>query len=90
MADVLDTTVIEGTSSLKEAQVLRQFVESEGSRLQFGIQSGEAEAFFKARGFDRVTCVTAASCKERFFINESRKRHVSPMFNFVHASLRSK
>ena len=89
VADVFDTSVIEGTSSLKEAQVLRQFVESEGARLQFGIQSGEAEAFFKARGFDRVTCVTAASCKERFFINESRKRHVSPMFNFVHASLRS-
>lgn len=89
VADYFDTTVIDGSSALKEAQVLRQFVESEGSRLQFGIQSGEEEAFFKARGFDRVTCVTSASCKERFFINDSRKRTVSPMFNFIHATVRS-
>lgn len=89
VADYFDTTVIDGTSPLKEAQVLRQFVENEGSRLQFGIQSGEEEAFFIARGFDQVTCVTSASCKERFFTNESRKRTVSPMFKFVYASLRS-
>ena len=90
VADYFDTTVVEGTSPLKEAQVLRQFVENEGSRLQFGIQAGKEEAFFKQRGYGQVACISSASCKEKFFTNESRKRAVSPMFNFVHAGVKSK
>lgn len=89
VADVFDTSVIDGSSPLQEARVLRRFVESEGARLQSGIQRGEEKTFFKMRGFDRVVWVTSAACKERFFTNDSRKRAVSPMFNFVHAFNRS-
>lgn len=31
--------------------------------------------------------VTSASCKERYFKNASCDRPVSPMFNFVHATI---
>ncbi|KJS32338.1 MAG: hypothetical protein VR64_07415 [Desulfatitalea sp. BRH_c12] len=85
VADYFDTTVVEGTSPLKEAIVLRQFVENEGTSLKFGIQAGNDEAFFKQCGFRQVYCVSAAACKDKFFTNDSRNRTVSPMFNFVYA-----
>jgi len=85
VADYFDTTVVEGSSSLKEAVVLRKFVENEGSSLKFGIQAGTEESFFKQCGFRRVRCVSARACKDKFFINDSRNRAVSPMFNFVYA-----
>lgn len=87
VADYFDSSVVEGTSPLREAQALRKFVENEGSQLQFGIRVGEEAAFFKARGFGQITCVSSQACKEKFFTNESRKRTVSPMFNFVHATV---
>jgi methyltransferase (TIGR00027 family) len=86
VADYFDTTVVEGKSPLKEAIVLRQFVENEGSSLKFGIQAGKGEKFFKQCGFRHVYCVSATACKDKFFTNDSRNRTVSPMFNFVYAT----
>jgi len=85
VADYFDTTVVEGKSPLKEAIVLRQFVENEGSSLKFGIQAGKGEEFFKQRGFRQVSCASATTLKDKFFTNDSRNRTVSAMFNFVHA-----
>ena len=90
VADYFSDSVIEGTSPLKEAQVLRQFVENEGAQLQFGIEESKVEAFFKERGFQAVTKVTTASCKEKYFKNDGSDRAVSPMFNFLHAIVSSK
>ena len=87
VADYFPASVIEGTSPLKEAQVLRQFVEAEGAPLQFGIEEGKLEEFFQARGFDSVKNVTSASCKAQYFKSASCDRMVSPMFNFVHATV---
>ena len=87
VADYFTTAVIDGTSTLPEAWALRQFVESEGAPLQFGIEEGNTEAFFKERGFGAVTAVSSAACKESYFKNASRDRTVSPMFNFVHATV---
>ena len=89
VADYFSDSVIEGTSPLKEAQVLRQFVENEGAPLQFGIEESKVEAFFKERGFQAVTNVTSASCKGKYFKDASCDRNVSPMFNFVHATVSS-
>jgi methyltransferase (TIGR00027 family) len=89
IADYFIESVIEGTCPLKEAQVLRQFVAGEGAPLQFGIQEGKVEEFFKERGFHSVKNVTSASCKEKYFKNASCDRAVSPMFNFVHATVSS-
>lgn len=89
VADYFDTSVVEGTSPLREALVLRQFVETEGAGLLFGIPAGGAEAFFKDRGFAQANCVTAAACKGKYFRNDSHKRVVSAMFNFVQATIES-
>ena len=89
VADYFTTSVIDGTSPLQEAQVLRQFVESEGAPLLFGIEEGKTETFFKERGFITATEVTAAACKDNYFKNASCDRAVSPMFNFVQAMLPS-
>ena len=90
VADYFSQSVIDATSPLKEAQVLHQFVASEGAPLQFGIEEGKLEEFFNQRGFDEVTNVTSASCKEKYFNNASGGRTVSPMFNFVHATVSTK
>jgi O-methyltransferase involved in polyketide biosynthesis len=79
--------VIDGTSPLAEAQVLRQFVESEGTPLQFGISEGDIDKFFADRGFCAIANVTTAVCKEKYFQNVSCDRTVSPMFNFVCATV---
>jgi len=87
VADYFNDTVINGTSALKEAQVLRQFVEQEGAPLLFGIKEGKVEDFFRQRGFRTVKNVSSASCKERYFKNAGSDRNVSTMFNFVHATV---
>lgn len=86
VADYFSTAVVDGTSPLKEAKVLREFVESEGASLQFGIEEGEAEAFFQQRGFDSITVASSASCKEKYFKAGSMGRKVSPMFNYLFAT----
>lgn len=86
VADVFDTTVVDGTSPLKEAQVLRSFVEGQGSPLRFGIPDETVETFFKQRGFRTVRRTTPAQCKKSYFNAASRNRSVSPMFQFVYAA----
>ena len=86
-ADYFDESVIDGSSPLPEAQVLRQFVESEGAPLQFGINTDVITDFFKQRGFSEVTQESPSGCKQKFFPEASQSRSVSSMFNFVQASL---
>lgn len=85
VADYFPSDVIDGTSPLKEARVLRQFVKNEGSDLMFGIEKGTALDFFVNRGFYNINLVPAPSLKKAYFRGESTKRQVSPMFNFVKA-----
>jgi methyltransferase (TIGR00027 family) len=87
VADTFDESVIDGSSPLPEAQVLRQFVESEGAPLQFGINPDGVKAFFNQRGFSEVIQETALDCKRKFFPEASQNRSVSSMFNFVIATL---
>jgi methyltransferase (TIGR00027 family) len=87
VADFFDTTVVDGTSPLIEAQVLRKFVESEGSSLQFGIEKEKFKDFFIQRGFRHVIIVNAAAYKKDCFTGESSNRTVSAMFNFVKAAI---
>ncbi len=84
-ADCFSKAVVEGASPLKEARVLKQFVEEEGSSLMFGIEESEMGAFFESRGFHPVTTVTTEECKEKFFRGASKSRAVSEMFTFIHA-----
>jgi methyltransferase (TIGR00027 family) len=90
VADYFTNSVIAGTSPLKEALVLRQFVENEGAPLQFGIEEHKVKAFFEDRGFKNIKTVTAPSCKTEYFNSDDCDRAVSPMFNFVHATVSSK
>jgi O-methyltransferase involved in polyketide biosynthesis len=87
VADSFETSIVDGTSPLKEAQVLKSFVEKEGAPLQFGIPAGTIEAFFQERGFGQVRCVDASWCKQRYFTGASRDRCVTPMFHFVYAAV---
>ena len=87
VADYFDNSVIEGTNPRQEAQVLRKFVEAEGTSLQFGVPEDDVEAFFTARGFSKVVRKSAVSCKEEYFKRASRDRTVSPILNFVHATV---
>jgi len=87
VADYFSPDVIDGTSPLKEARVLRQFVENEGSTLKFGIEQKNAQDFFIQRGFYNINLVPAPSLKQTYFRGESTKRQVSSMFHFVKASV---
>ncbi|WP_022667553.1 SAM-dependent methyltransferase [Desulfospira joergensenii] len=85
VADYFHTDVIEGTSGLREAKALKQFVEKAGSRLMFGLDPGSVSDFFTRQGFHNLEQVSAPSCKALYFKGESRKRTVSSMFNFITA-----
>jgi methyltransferase (TIGR00027 family) len=87
VGDYFDISVIEGTCPRQEAQALKKFVEAEGAPLQFGIPEKEVEAFFIAKGFSKVVCTTTAACKQKYFRGASRDRSVSPILNFVHATV---
>lgn len=87
VADYFDRSVVEGTSILPEAQALKGFVEQEGAALQFGFDEGAVEAELRARGFSGVESVNATALKARFFPAAGPDRHVSPMFNFVTATV---
>lgn len=85
LADWFSTSVLDGSSALKEAKAFKTFVEKEGTPLRFGIADEKAEDYFKKKGFKKVECVNAEWCKEKYFKGAGRDRLVSPMFNFVYA-----
>lgn len=85
LADWFSTSVVDGSSALKEAKAFKMFAENEGAPLRFGIPDEKAEEYFKKRGFEKVVCANAAWCKEKYFKEAGRDRSVSPMFNFVYA-----
>ena len=85
VADYFLSDVIDGTSPLKEARVLRQFVKNEGSALMFGLEAGRALEFFAGHGFYNINLVPAPALKPAYFKGESRDREVSAMFHFVKA-----
>ncbi len=85
VADYFHSDVIEGKSDLKEAIVLKQFVENAGSKLLFGLAPETVTDFFSQRGFHNLELVSTSSCKSLYFKGESKKRDVSSMFNFITA-----
>ena len=85
VADIFSTAVVDGSSLLPEARMLKKFVENEGAALQFGIDEGNEEDFFKTRGFSHFTRVSTEWCKKKYFRGASRDRSVSSMFAFVYA-----
>jgi O-methyltransferase involved in polyketide biosynthesis len=87
VADFFDRSVVEGTSPLPEAQALKGFVEQEGASLQFGFDEDGVEPYLQARGFSGVETVNATDLKAKFFPNAGPDRRVSPMFNFVTATV---
>jgi len=87
VAEFLDRSVVDGTSSLPEAQALKGFVEQEGAALKFGFDEDGVQAYLKARGFSGAETVNAKDLKAKFFPAAGPDRRVSPMFNFVTATV---
>jgi len=87
VADFFDRSVVDGTSTLPEARALKRFVEQEGAALQFGLDGDGVQAYLKARGFSRVETINATDLKAKFFPAAGPDRRVSPMFNFVTATV---
>jgi len=89
LADCFDPSVINGASPFQEAISLKQFVENEGSPLQFGIAQDKMEEFFMQRGFETVTVMNATACKEKYFTGGRQNRSISSIFNFIHAMVQN-
>ncbi len=87
VADYFHSDVINGTSGLREAEVLKNFVEEAGSSLMFGLDPENVHDFFTKRGFHNLEVISAPSLKPVYFKDKGFERDVSPMFNFITAEV---
>jgi methyltransferase (TIGR00027 family) len=88
--DYFPSSVVDGTTSLKEAKALRMALKSMGEEVLFGLDPVTTEEFLNRRGFDLVQNFTAEEYKKRYFKGANRHRTVSEMFVFAHAQVNQK
>jgi len=83
--DYTHPSVVEGTSTRREAKMFLRGADSFGEPLHFGIAEGTIENFLMRRGFGQVNNVTNECLKQHYFTGVNRKRMVTPIFEIVHA-----
>ena len=83
--DYTHPSVVEGTSTRREAKMFLRGADSFGEPLRFGIAEGTIESFLMQRGFGQVNNVTNEWLKQHYFTGVNRKRTITPIFEIVHA-----
>ena len=86
--DYFPPSVADGTCGLKEAQRLREGLKNFGEDIVFGIDPEKTAKFLSTRGFYKVNNVTRDIYMPAYFKGKNRKRTVSEIFMFVHATVK--
>jgi methyltransferase (TIGR00027 family) len=84
--DYFTQSVVDGTSTRKEAKRMHKRVKDYGEPFLFGIKDEEIEQFLLERGFSWFEVVGSAACKEAWFHGVNKGIKVSEVFRFVHAT----
>ena len=86
--DCLPASIVDGSIQAREGRAMYRFVRRHGEPFAFGLNADHLEAFLVHRNFHHIHRVNAVDCKSAYFRGRSRQRKVSPIFSFVHASVR--
>jgi len=85
--DLLERSVINGTSKLREAKSMLKAVNKLDEPFLFGLDPNEIEDFLTIKGFCDVKSVNRKFYKDVYFKGKNRKRKTSGIFTFVHATV---
>jgi len=85
--DLLERSVINGTSKLREAKSMLKAVNKLDEPFLFGLDPNEIEDFLTIKGFCDVKSVNHKFYKDVYFKGKNRKRKTSGIFTFVHATV---
>jgi methyltransferase (TIGR00027 family) len=86
--DYLFESVVDGSSHVMEAEILRRTTTRLDEPLLFGIKEDGIEGFLSSRGFDLVRNLTGPSLKDAYFKGDGQKRKVFPLIAIVSAKVR--
>lgn len=77
--DYLYESAVDGSSGLKEAEMMRKKCARLGEPLIFGLKEDAVGEFLSRRGFSLVQNITAKSLKETYFKGKGQQRKVLPL-----------
>ena len=86
--DYLFESAIDGTSQLKEAQMMRMHCAKLREPLHFGLKEDAVGGFLLSRGFSLLENTTATSLKNTYFKGKAQQRKVFPLAAIVCAKVR--
>jgi methyltransferase (TIGR00027 family) len=86
--DYLYGSAIDGTSQLKEAEMMRSHCARLGEPLLFGLKEDAIEKFLSSRGFTLLENAAALSLKDAYFKGKGQQRRVFPLTAIASAKVR--
>ncbi len=86
--DYYPLSLVNGTSSLKSAENIKNFVADVGEPLTFGIEDCGVEEFLSMRGFCQITGVSSEDYRRAYFYGKNKSRNVSSLLYFAYATVK--
>ena len=87
--DFLPPGIEDGTISNRGGKNMYSWGKKRGEPFKFGIEKRHLPQFLSEIGFNDIKVIAAEQCRNKYFKGASRKRSISPLFSFAHATVRS-
>ena len=88
--DYFPTSVVNGSTRLKEARSLSAALKQLGEEFVYGLDPKNMEDFLLERGLEVIQNIASRECKQIYFKGSNRCRKVSDMFIFAQAKVSRK
>ncbi len=85
--DFLPPGIEDGTITIRGGKNMNKWAKKRGEPFQFGIAKEKLPGFLAKTGFNNVNSIAAEECREKYFKGASRKRTISGLFSFAHATV---
>ena len=86
--DFLPPGIEDGSINNRGGKNMYKWAIKRGEPFKFSIDKNHLPQFLSEVGFNNVKAVAAEQCREKYFTGSNRKRAISPLFSFAHASVR--
>ncbi len=86
--DFLPPGIEDGSINNRGGKNMHKWAIKKGEPFKFSIDIDKLPQFLSELGFDNVNALAAEQCRSKYFTGNNRKRAISPLFSFAHATVK--
>jgi len=86
--DFLPPGIEDGSINNRGGKNMYKWAIKKGEPFKFSIDKKHLPHFLSEVGFNNVRAVPAEQCRAKYFTRNNRKRSISPLFSFAHATVK--